>query len=68
MSMYLNQTGRPMLYSCSWPAYVVFNGQIVSVQHSVPVKGRVYDLFINYFVKVSIKTSNVIVKQNEIIT
>lgn len=28
MSFYLNQTGRPMLFSCSWPAYVVFNGQI----------------------------------------
>ena len=19
---YMNQTGRPMLYSCSWPAYI----------------------------------------------
>lgn len=28
MSFFLNQTGRPMLYSCSWPAYVVFSGQI----------------------------------------
>ncbi|KAH3839736.1 alpha-N-acetylgalactosaminidase-like isoform X2 [Dreissena polymorpha] len=28
MSFFLNQTGRPMLYSCSWPAYVVFNGQV----------------------------------------
>ncbi|XP_053400322.1 alpha-N-acetylgalactosaminidase-like [Mercenaria mercenaria] len=28
MSFFLNQTGRPMLYSCSWPAYVVFYGKI----------------------------------------
>ncbi|XP_060562531.1 alpha-N-acetylgalactosaminidase-like, partial [Ruditapes philippinarum] len=28
MSLFLNQTGRPMLYSCSWPAYVVFSKQI----------------------------------------
>lgn len=28
MEFYLNRTGRPMLYSCSWPAYVVFNKQI----------------------------------------
>lgn len=28
MSFFLNQTGRPMLFSCSWPAYLVFNGQI----------------------------------------
>ena len=31
MSFYMNQTGRPMLFSCSWPAYVVFNGKIVSI-------------------------------------
>lgn len=28
MSFFLNQTGRPMLYSCSWPAYIVFSGHI----------------------------------------
>lgn len=28
MEFYLNRTGRPMLYSCSWPAYVVFSGKI----------------------------------------
>ncbi|XP_076071237.1 alpha-N-acetylgalactosaminidase-like [Mytilus galloprovincialis] len=28
MEFYLNKTGRPMLYSCSWPAYVVFSGTI----------------------------------------
>jgi hypothetical protein len=26
MGYYLNQTNRPMVYSCSWPAYLVFNG------------------------------------------
>jgi hypothetical protein len=25
MGYYLNQTNRPMVYSCSWPAYEVFN-------------------------------------------
>lgn len=24
MGYYLNKTGRPMVYSCSWPAYQVF--------------------------------------------
>ncbi|KAL4229809.1 hypothetical protein ACF0H5_010201 [Mactra antiquata] len=28
MSNFMNRTGRPMLFSCSWPAYIVFNGQI----------------------------------------
>jgi Alpha galactosidase A len=25
MSSYLNKTGRPMVYSCSWPAYQIGN-------------------------------------------
>lgn len=28
MEFYLNKTGRPILYSCSWPAYVVASGKI----------------------------------------
>ena len=27
IGMYLNKTQRPMVYSCSWPAYQVFAGQ-----------------------------------------
>ena len=27
LGMYLNKTQRPMVYSCSWPAYQVFAGQ-----------------------------------------
>lgn len=34
---YLNQTGRPMVYSCSWPVYQEFNGKIpnyeLMIQH-----------------------------------
>lgn len=26
MGFYLNQTGRPMIYSCSWPVYQIFSG------------------------------------------
>lgn len=26
----LNQTGRPMVYSCSWPVYQEYNGILVS--------------------------------------
>lgn len=26
----MNQTGRPILYSCSWPAYQEYNGITVS--------------------------------------
>lgn len=29
MEFYLNKTGRPFLYSCSWPAYIVGSGKIV---------------------------------------
>ncbi|XP_041357991.1 alpha-N-acetylgalactosaminidase-like isoform X2 [Gigantopelta aegis] len=28
MEFWLNKTGRPILYSCSWPAYVVFSHKI----------------------------------------
>ncbi|KAL5012401.1 hypothetical protein ScPMuIL_010952 [Solemya velum] len=28
MEMWLNKTGRPILYSCSWPAYFVVEGKI----------------------------------------
>ncbi len=27
---YLNQTGRPMLYACSWPVYQTYSGMTVS--------------------------------------
>lgn len=27
---YMNRTGRPILYSCSWPAYQEYDGIIVS--------------------------------------
>ena len=26
---YLNRTGRPMLYSCSWPVYQTYSGMTV---------------------------------------
>lgn len=28
---YLNQTGRPMIYSCSWPVYQIYAGIQVSI-------------------------------------
>lgn len=28
---YLNQTGRPIVYSCSWPYYQELKGMIVSI-------------------------------------
>jgi hypothetical protein len=28
---YLNATGRPMLYSCSWPVYQTYSGMTVSL-------------------------------------
>lgn len=28
---YLNNTGRPMVYSCSWPAYQEEKGMLVSI-------------------------------------
>ena len=31
MAGFLNRTGRPILYSCSWPAYVVSSKQTVSI-------------------------------------
>ena len=51
MEFYMNKTGRPMLYSCSWPAYVVFSKQTVSFANwcqtmSLEVKGIISLCFI----------------------
>ena len=27
---YLNQTGRPMIYACSWPVYQTYSGMTVN--------------------------------------
>ena len=29
---YLNKTGRPMLYACSWPVYQTYSGMTVSAR------------------------------------
>lgn len=31
MGYYLNQTGRPIIYSCSWPAYEVCNTRLLQI-------------------------------------
>jgi alpha-N-acetylgalactosaminidase len=28
---HLNRTGRPMVYSCSWPVYQIYSGISVSI-------------------------------------
>ena len=28
---YLNQTGRPMIYACSWPVYQTYSGMTVGI-------------------------------------
>ena len=28
---YLNQTGRPMIYACSWPVYQTYSGMTVNI-------------------------------------
>lgn len=30
---HLNNTGRPMIYSCSWPVYQIYAGISVSMNH-----------------------------------
>lgn len=40
----INRTGRPMVYSCSWPAYEVFNG----ITPNYPKIGQHCNLWRNY--------------------
>lgn len=47
MEFFLNKTGRPILYSCSWPAYFVAYKKIVShIQNIVSNPGVIHiDVF-----------------------
>lgn len=38
---FMNKTGRPMLYSCSWPVYQEYNGIMVGVQHDSTTYKRI---------------------------
>lgn len=46
---YLNKTGRPMVYSCSWPVYQLYAGMRVSylifklVKHIVKLNNKTYN-------------------------
>ena len=31
---WLNQTGRPMIYACSWPVYQTYSGMTVGAQET----------------------------------
>lgn len=50
MGFFLNQTGRPMLYSCSWPAYIVGNKITVRKKVHLDVTFRKYTVFECWFV------------------
>ena len=39
---YLNATGRPMLYSCSWPVYQTYSGMTVRFVLTLENLGVVY--------------------------
>ena len=32
---YLNRTGRPMVYACSWPVYQTYSGMTVSKDYQI---------------------------------
>ena len=55
MGMYLNKTGRPILYSCEWPLYdyqhghtvitFVFQISLVALIHMKPTYVKLHSLF-----------------------
>ena len=34
---YLNQTGRPMIYACSWPVYQTYSGMTVIFTYKIEI-------------------------------
>ena len=43
---YLNQTGRPMIYACSWPVYQTYSGMTVNIR---VFNQTIYLLFKSFF-------------------
>lgn len=46
--MYLNKTGRPIVYSCSWPAYQEGSGHPVSKQKISLRNKNIYNNYNNF--------------------
>ena len=45
---YLNQTGRPMIYACSWPVYQTYSGMTVNILSCN--LSQVFENLYNFFV------------------
>ena len=50
---YLNQTGRPMIYACSWPVYQTYSGMTVIFTYRIKnlfMKQMFFTLFLSRYV------------------
>ena len=43
---YLNQTGRPMIYACSWPVYQTYSGMTVIFTYRIEISFRKLTFYI----------------------
>ena len=49
---YLNQTGRPMIYACSWPVYQTYSGMTVIFTDRIKIlfRNKLFTLFLSRYV------------------